>query len=144
MATSTMTTRPRVVLDTNVLISAVITPTGTPMRVLRWVLDRGVLLTSEATLSELADRFVRRSKFDRYLAASGRLEFVAEVDSASEHVQVTSRLAVCSDPDDDRFAELVIDGRADALVTGNTRDFPESIGGVPVLTPAAFAADHLP
>ena len=134
-----MTSRPRCVVDTNVLISAAITPRGTPMRVVRWVLEHGVLLASPATLEELSSRFLARSKFDRYLNLAGREVFVAEVTAASHTVTPTSRLAVCSDPDDDRIVELAVDGGARFIVTGNTRDFPASHAGVEVVTPAAFA-----
>jgi hypothetical protein len=36
-----------------------------------------------------------------------------------------------------------VDGRADCIVTGNTKDFPASHGGIPVLTPAAFIRAHV-
>ena len=130
--------KPRCVLDTNVLISAAISPHGTPLRVLRWVVEHGALLASEASLTELRTRFVVRTKFDRYLGPSGRERFVVEVVASSEILAITSMVSVCSDPDDNRFIELTIDGRADCIVTGNTRDFPETHGGIVVMTPAEF------
>ncbi|WP_420457599.1 putative toxin-antitoxin system toxin component, PIN family [Rubrivirga sp.] len=114
----------RVVLDTDVLISAGITPHGVSMRVLQWVLDHGTLLASPGTLEEFGDRFVGRTKFDRYLSSASRRLFVAEVSAASTLVHVTSRLAVCSDPDDDRVVELAVDGRADVLVTATGATSP--------------------
>lgn len=133
----------RCVLDTNVLISAALTPHGTPRRVAEWVIGSGQLIGSDATLSEFNNRFVPRAKFDRYLSIEARIAFFDRVAAACEMVAPTSRLAVCRDPDDDRFAELATDGVADVLVTGNTRDFPDTVGNAPVLTPAAFAALHI-
>ena len=140
--TSMATNRPRCVLDTNVLISAGLTD-GTPLRVLLWVLRRGQLLLSAEVLEEFASRFIPREKFERYTPRPEREAFVATVREGAEFVVVTTRLAVCTDPDDDRFVELAVDGRADCLVTGNARHFPAEHGGVPVLTPAAFAERYL-
>ena len=136
-------TDPRCVVDTNVLISAGITPGGLPLRILRWVVDHGTLLASATTLAEFESRFVSRPKFDRYLSPPSRQLFAAEVIRRSALVSVISRLAVCADPDDDRFVELAVDGRADCIVTGNTRDFPPSHAGIPVLTPAQFARTYI-
>ena len=126
-------------LDTNVLISAAITPHGLPLRVLRWTVEHGVLLASGATLDELQSRLIGQQKFDRYLSLDGRTAFVSEVVESSTVLLPTSRLSVCSAPDDDRSLELAGDGGADCLVTGNARDFPAEHAGVAVLTPAAFA-----
>ena len=96
--------RPRCVFDTDALISAGLSPHGTPQRVLSWVVRRGTLLVSEATLEEFASRFIPREKFDRYLSPPDRVRFVTRIEGAAEVVVVTTRLAVCADPDDDRFS----------------------------------------
>lgn len=134
-----MTSRTRCVLDTNVLISAAISPRGVPLRVLRWVIEHGTLLASKATLDEFESRFIERQKFDRYLSLPGRRAFVLDIVASSTLLRVSSRLAVCSDPDDDRFVELAVNGGADCIVTGNTRDFPAEHAGIAVVTPAEFA-----
>ena len=134
---------PRCVVDTNVLISAGLILESTPRRVLEWILANGRLLASTETRDEFTSRFLDRDKFDRYATPEERRLFAATTLSETEMVVVTTRLAVCADPDDDRFVELAVDGRADCLVTGNTRHFPAEHGGVPVLTPAAFAERYL-
>ncbi len=133
----------RVVLDTNVLISAGLTPAGIARRVVEWTYAYGVALRSAATLAESQSRSLGRPKFDRYVDRDVRETYVADYVGRSVPIPVTTRLAVCSDPDDDRFAELAVDGRADVLVTGNTRDFPPTVEGVPVLTPAAFVEAYV-
>ena len=134
---------PRCVVDTNVLISAGLTPAGTSRRVLDWIVDHGQLLLSAETLAEFATRFVSRAKFDRYASPETRSAFVAAVAVTAETVPVTSSVSVCPDPDDDRFLELAVDGRADCVVTGNTRDFPSEYEGIRVLTPAEFVRGYL-
>ncbi len=139
-----MRERPRCVVDTNVLISAGLTPHGTPRRIVEWVLEHGALLASKETLAEFATRFVQRPKFDRYASVGARVAFVSSIAASSEIVEVTTRVQACADPDDDKFLALAIDGRAGCVVTGNTKDFPETYRGVPVLTPARFAAEFVP
>ncbi|WP_420456623.1 putative toxin-antitoxin system toxin component, PIN family [Rubrivirga sp.] len=134
---------PRCVVDTNVLISAGLFRDRGPRRLVEWVIRYGTLLASEETVKEFRSRFVGRDKFDRYLPKESREEFVVEVIEDSEVVAVTTRLALCRDPDDDRFAELALDGAADVVVTGNTRDFPADIRGIPVVTPAAFVERYV-
>ena len=57
----------RLVLDTNVLISAALTQTGTPRRVVDLVRARnGIILFSDETFAELRHRILG-SKFDRYV-----------------------------------------------------------------------------
>lgn len=136
-------TNPRCVIDTKVLISAGLKAEGTPGRVLMWVARHGCLLASDETLGEFVTRFIPRAKFDRYATPEQRASFAATVIAAATRVRVTSRLSVCADPDDDRFVELAVDGRADCLVTGNTKDFPPSHAGIPVLTPSQFVRAYI-
>ena len=133
-----MASSPRCVVDTNVLISAGLSPQGVPSQVVEWIIEHGQLLASESTFAEFASRFIEREKFDRYVSRGQREAFVSLVSTEFEMVKVESVPAVSPDPDDDQFLALATAGHADAVVTGNTRDFPEQIGGVPVLTPAAF------
>ena len=67
----------RVVLDTNVLISAVRTQTGPPRSVVDLGrADNGVLLFGDETFAELRHRILG-SKFDRYVGGDSRAAFVA-------------------------------------------------------------------
>jgi putative PIN family toxin of toxin-antitoxin system len=60
----------RVVLDTNVLISAVLSPLGKPFACLHWVLDNATLIASRGLLDELETRLARR-KFAKYVDEPG-------------------------------------------------------------------------
>lgn len=126
-------------VDTNVLISAALSPHGLPRQVLEWIIEYGQMVLSASAFDEFSTRFISRQKFDRYLSLEARRAFVAVIASAAEAVKVTTSVEVCSDPDDNQFVELAIDGRADYIVTGNTKDFPESYEGIQVVTPRAFA-----
>lgn len=108
----------RVVCDTNVLISAAIVPHGNARAVVDIVLRHGRLLMAEAVFVELATRLAR-PKFERYVTAEMREEYLQLVRLASEWVAISGRVMGVRDPDDDKVIETAIAGRAGALVTGD-------------------------
>ena len=129
----------RVVLDANVLISAVLQPLGLPRAAVEAVCEaRGVLLFSDETLEELRTRLMR-PKFDRSVSRAGRLAFLARIEAVSEGVAITGARLGCRDPDDDKLLETALLGGADALVTGDGDLLVMAPGQpVPILTPWAF------
>jgi putative PIN family toxin of toxin-antitoxin system len=63
----------RIVIDTNVIVSALIFSKSTTMRAFKEAKEKGVLLISSEILSELID-VLSRQKFDRYLSREIRFE----------------------------------------------------------------------
>lgn len=125
------------VLDTNVIVSAAISPGSAPAKLLmEWVLEGQVqAVTCPSVVEEYRD-VVRREKFRRYGFPPLWLEFVIE-----EGLQLTEP-ATWRHP-------LPVDGDAPFLglakasgawlVTGNLRHFPDSARhGVTVLSPADY------
>jgi uncharacterized protein len=112
-----MTTTERVVVDTNVLVSRLILPQSVPAQAVRRALD-SILLFSEATMNELAD-VLSRSKFDPYVARRNRKHFVRELCAIGEFVPIIQLVRVCRDPNDDKFLEVALNGRADLIITGD-------------------------
>ena len=110
----------RVVLDTNVLISAVLSPSGAPANLLaRLVRARSVLVFSEPTMNELATRMLK-SKFDRYVDRSLRVKFLAELDAVAEIVGITGAPMGCRDREDDMILETALNAEAPLIVTGDS------------------------
>ena len=98
----------RVVLDTNVLISAVLQPKGPPRAAVDTIRTAGgVLLFSEPTFDELRTRLAR-PKFDRYVSREGRALFLAQLDAVSEWVAITGARMGCRDLDDDKLLETAM------------------------------------
>ena len=129
----------RVVLDTNVLISAALRRSGRPRAVVEAVgEERGALLFSDETFDELRSRF-HRPKFDRYVGREGRAVYLAQLEAVSEWVSIAGAKLGCRDPDDDKLLETALMGAADCLVTGD-RDLLEMspFQDIPILTPAGF------
>lgn len=132
----------RVVFDTNVIVSAALTPGGTAGRCLAAMVARGRILLSESTVRELADVLLR-DKFDRYASRESREAFfLSFVDEKVEMVDPTKSIKACRDPKDDKFLEIAVSGKADYLVTGDEDLLVlNPFRGIPILTPAAFLAE---
>lgn len=107
----------RVVLDTNILISAFVFPGGAPEAVYRTALEGGVtLVTSPPLLAEfgrvLADKFT----WD----ASRAQDAVTQVARIGDVVRPGGTVKVIEgDPDDDRVLEAAIEGAAEVIVSGD-------------------------
>lgn len=135
-----MTRNPSCVVDTNVLISAALSPEGKPNRALRYVISEGTLLASNATFDEFSTR-IRRPKFFRYLREEDREDYIALIRSVSRLVEPAERIRECRDPQDDKFLELAVAGHADAIVTGDEDLLVmHPFRGIAIVAPAAFLA----
>ena len=129
----------RVVLDSNVLISAALSTNGAPRTVVEAVRSAGgVLLFSQETFDELRTRYLR-TKFDNYVSREGRIVYLAQLETISEWVSISGATLECRDPDDDKLLETALTGKADCLVTGN-RDLlvMSPFRHIPILQPVAF------
>ncbi len=108
----------RLVIDTNMLISAALFPKSIPGQVLDKAVRMGLVLFSEATLAELED-VLYREKFDDYLSDEKRTIFIEALKTISHTVAIKESIQVCRDPKDDKFLEVAVNGKATAIVTGD-------------------------
>jgi len=132
----------RVVIDTNVVISRFLSPTGTPAQIFeQWQLNAFELVLSEPILAE----FQKVLEYERIQARHHMaLEEITEVINGFRQfavlVDVKERLAVIEeDPEDDRFLECAVAGSAEVIVSGDAHllDLKE-YRGIQILSPAAF------
>jgi putative PIN family toxin of toxin-antitoxin system len=89
-----MTREPRVVVDTNVLVSFFLRRGSTPWRAVREVLECGELLVSDDTIAEL-EEVLRRSKFDRYISRATREQFLITLPEFATPVAILERIEAC-------------------------------------------------
>ena len=108
----------RIVLDTNVFVSAVMLPGSVPRQAVSKALRQSVLLFAEATMTELA-QVLSRPKFDRYVSLEERMLFLAELGRRADFVPIIRVVRECHDPKDDKFLDVALNGRADAIITGD-------------------------
>ena len=113
----------RLVLDTNVVVSAALKPEG---------LERTTLVLA---ITKPARLYLSRSILEEYREVLSRPELKIRkglyrqllqlIRNRSHMVEPARRLKVARDPDDDKFLECADAARADYLVTGNQRHFPK-------------------
>lgn len=128
----------RVVLDTNVLISAALSRLGKPFACLAWVLDNATLIVSRELLEELETRLAR-PKFSKYVDDARRRAFVVDLGLSAMQVELSGAVTACRDPDDNKLLETAIAGHADCLVTGDQDLLVlNPFQGIPILTPDSF------
>lgn len=108
----------RIVVDTNLAISAAILKNSISNKAFSLALNNFQLVSSESTLVELID-VIYRPKFNKYLTDEARLEFLALVAQASEIVHVTSVITDCADPKDNQFLSLAVDAGASIILSGD-------------------------
>jgi hypothetical protein len=130
---------PRAVLDTNVLVSALITPLGASARLLV-ELRAGAfeVVVSPMLLAELRD-VLARGKFRSYVTAAEADAYVELIRQESVVVDDhgPSAQSAVADPDDAYLVDLALAARVDALVSGDKR-LLDLRSEVRVMTPAEF------
>jgi uncharacterized protein len=113
-----MRTPQRVVVDTNVFVSRLLRLDSTPGRAAERAIQKSILLVSESTMSELAE-VLAQAKFDRYVTIEQRLQFIRLIAQIAKFVPIVHPIRECRDPEDDKFLEVALNGRADVIVTGD-------------------------
>jgi putative PIN family toxin of toxin-antitoxin system len=135
-----MTSDPRFVLDTGVLIGAVLLPRSVPRHAVDFAFARGIVLASVDTIDEL-DEVLRRPKFDRYLREEERLLFLTAFIRDTKVIEVSEKLTECRDPKDNKFLELAVSGNATCIISGDSDLLIlNPFRGVTILTPQEFVS----
>jgi len=111
----------KVVIDTNILVSGLIKPTGIAGRVLhRLRMEQFSLVYSDSTLAELARVLSRPQIQNKYNITNNDVRTVLQlIILRGEEVAPTERINVCRDVRDNIFLEVAIAGQVDALVSGD-------------------------
>ena len=108
----------KIVLDTNVLISALIRD-GKPRHLLSEILRRQELVISREILEEVAI-VAAEERIKRYVGGRDIAGFLRDISSAARIVRVRSRFSVVKeDPDDDIILRTAFDGKARYIVSGD-------------------------
>lgn len=131
----------RTVVDTNILIRALIKPQGTVGPVLdRLSTGDYRVLYSPAILEEIVDVLSRRRFRDKYGVKDQDIEtLLALFILHGEKIVPQQRIEVCRDPKDDKFLEIAVEGTADIIVTGDEDLLVlNPFEGIPIVKPAEF------
>jgi putative PIN family toxin of toxin-antitoxin system len=107
----------RVVVDTNVLISAGLKENSPPETAIHLIAASHLLLKSAITEQELFVTLTRPRLMP--LIDSHFRDWLRKLMATAELIDVTERIAACRDPKDDKFLELAVNGRAELIVSGD-------------------------
>lgn len=131
-----------VVLDTNVIISALLSPTGPPAGIIdHWEVGQFDVVTSPSLLGEL-ERALQYPRVRKYLKRSPEevARFTQSFRRAASVVEPQFTLHVIEDdPADNRVLECAVAGGASYIVTGNNHLLKiKSYREIVILKPAGF------
>ena len=125
------------VLDTNVLVSGLLTPFGSSGEIVRMVSSGKLTLGYDSRILIECQEVLNRPKFqfDKNLIDLF-IDYIKKNGQAVSSEPLTKHLP---DPDDAPFLEVAIEGKSEILVTGNKVHYPVKFSeGIKVLSPTEF------
>lgn len=129
----------KIVLDTNVLVSGLISPAGTPGTILKLVAEEHLRLYYDSRILAEYREVLQRPELSIPSYRSARL--LDQIVESGEEIQAVALHVPLQDEDDSVFLEVALTAHAACLITGNLKHFPPSCRrGMPVLSPTEFLA----
>ena len=136
----------KVVLDTNILISALISPSGTPNQIYSaWLAGSFTLITSERQLAEFKD-VCSRPQIRKFIKSTEVGNFVNAIRKRAQILEGYESSDVSSDPDDNYLFGMAFTAGAQFIVSVD-REHVLSVGkvkSVQAITPNAFLQQFKP
>ncbi len=134
----------RIVLDTNVLIGALITKGTPPDSLYRaWLRGEIELVTSTAQIAEVAD-VLARPRLQKYFDAGEAAAIVENIDTRALILDDPPDVDLSPDPKDNPILAAAIAGKADLIVSGDKKHMLAlgAVEGIPIVT-ARDALDRI-
>jgi putative PIN family toxin of toxin-antitoxin system len=126
-----------IVLDTNVLVSGLLSPFGSSGEIVRMVSSGKLILSFDARIFSEYTEVLLRPKFK-----CDKEKVIALMDYIKNNGQTVASLPLpqsLPDPDDEPFLEVALAGKAVCPVTGNLGHFPTPLRqGMKILSPGEF------
>jgi uncharacterized protein len=127
----------RVVLDTNILVSALLQPQGLPARILLMTLaEPATHLCVSGDIHAEYEEVIRRPKFKRSEAVIEQA--LRAIRQNGFWVKPSEKVLAAFDANDNIFLECAQAARAHFLVTGNLKDFPLKWADTQIVTARQF------
>ncbi len=130
----------KVVLDTNVLVSALISSSYPSKVVFDCVIDKKIPICLSQAIFEEYKEVLTRPKFSKFLNfQTNAKDLLVKLERAGEFYKPTVKLELIKDEPDNRFLEVALVAQANFIVTGNTNDFTFSeYEGIQIVSPKFF------
>ena len=126
----------RLVLDTNILVSAAVKPDGLQRIVLLMAVTKPArLYITKAILAEYREVLARP---ELKISKGLRQQLIQLIKNHAQLVDPAHALKIARDPDDNKFLECADSARADYLITGNQRHFSKFWKQTKVITSREF------
>jgi len=136
----------KIVIDTNVLVSALIAK-GFPSRIIDELIlgEKVSLCLSKEVWAEYVE-VLNRERFSKYPSFKTNAEIVlSELDDLAMQFQPNLRINEIKDETDNKFLELAVFANAEFLITGNILDFTfDQFKNVKIVTPREYWEKHKP
>jgi putative PIN family toxin of toxin-antitoxin system len=127
----------RVVLDTNIIVSALLRPEGIPAQLLLLAIKGNeIQLCVSGEIYAEYEEVIRRPRFKR--SESEITNTLRAVQEKGFWVKPKATVNACVDPDDNIFLECAAAAEANYLITGNVKHFPSTWAGIQVISPRQF------
>ncbi len=114
-----MEARKHIVLDTSVLISALLKPTSLPAQALERARTQYTIVASNETIMELAT-VLSRDYLSKYRTVDEREEFLGRYSELVKFTPITTQVTDCRDPKDNKFLELALSAQASIIVSSDS------------------------
>ena len=130
----------KVIIDTNVLVSALIQRNYPNFIIYNYVLEDLVEVCISTELFDEYFEVLNRPKFTRFPDFISKAEFIlAQIETKASKYYPTQRLDIINDNPDNRLLELAVASNADFIITGNTNDFTMShFEGTKIVSPKDY------
>ncbi|MDF0554155.1 putative toxin-antitoxin system toxin component, PIN family [Kamptonema sp. UHCC 0994] len=133
-----MRNKQRFVVDTNVVVSAMLFPRSKPRQAFDKAINSGKILISLSVRDELGE-VITRAKFNRYTSEEKRQQFFDHLIEKAEMIEITETITACRDPKDDKYLELAVNGNAGFIISGdNDLLILSPFQGILILNPEEF------
>jgi uncharacterized protein len=133
----------RVVIDTNVLVSALISTQGPPAQIIDLVETKMIKLVLSKNILHEYKIVLARKKFQT-LQPNRVQKLLKGLETLAVLVKPEEIPIITSDPEDNKFVATAVAGKAKFLITGNLKHFPKTYLGIHVLLPRHFLDQIVP
>lgn len=128
----------RLVVDTNIIVSGLITSGTPPAKILDAIHNKRItLLISDEVISEYL-RVLEYPHIRKYKKITDETisHLTALFINETERVEILTPITASPDPDDDKFLSLAVEGQADFIITGDKADLLslKEISGIKIIT----------
>jgi uncharacterized protein len=132
----------KIVIDTNILVSALLKADSNPAIIMAMILDGRVILCLSPEIMAEYQGVLSRPKFKALKQAKVKL-LLKTLKTKAVWVEAYEKVTlITNDPEDNKFLECVLAAKAEYLITGNSKHFPfKKFKHARVTSPAEFIAD---